>query len=233
MYPARLRVSLRLHQRRVRNIRARLEKAKRTGQHDLVVERRRRLRDEEKIVEKRNRQIAAARAAKRRPPIITAAQLGLTFQDVFGAKGPVYRGAGHYTAGPRARDAAALKNEMLNDHAYHKSKGWGGLSYETMIADDGTIGFGNPMNRKAAAVALNNTGMVGICVPGTTGDRMTDAQKRSIRWLLDNWHTNKVPSAHRLPRPARELDWRPHRSWPSQSTACPGEMIQDYKELIR
>lgn len=166
------------------------------------------------------------------PRFITAAQLGLRFQYVFGGKGDPYRGAGHYTAGRRVRNATELAQEMRNDHRFHGGKGWGGLSYEVMVADDGTIGFGNPINRKAAAVANNNTGMVGICCPGTTGDRMTAAQKRSVRWLLDNWHTRAVPAAHRLPKPARKLGWRGHREYPGQSTACPGVMLADYKEVF-
>lgn len=167
-----------------------------------------------------------------KPTIITSSQLGLTFQNVFGGKGSVYRGTGHYTAGHPAAGKAELAAEMRADHGYHKGKGWGGLSYEVMIADDGTIGFGNPMNRKSAAVAVNNTGMVNICCPGTTGDRITAGQKRSIQWLRANWHTSAVPSAYRLPKPMHQLTWHGHREWPSQSTACPGDMLSDYHEVL-
>jgi hypothetical protein len=176
-----------------------------------------------------------ARARRRRatkPRMLTARQIGLSFQWVFGAKGPVERGTGHYTAGVRASGAQELAREMRSDHAYHASKGWGGLSYEAMVADDGTIGFGNPIGRRGAAVANSNTGMVNICCPGTTGDRMTAAQKASVRWLLANWHTSKVPAEHRLPRPARGVVWRGHKEWPGQATACPGEMLTDYKECF-
>lgn len=166
-----------------------------------------------------------------KPRIITASQLGLSFQYVFGNKGAIFRGAGHYTAGHRARGADDLIREARSDHTFHKGKGWGGLSYEAMIADDGTLLFGNPIARKSAAVASNNTGMVNVCCPGTTGDRMTQAQKRTLGWLLDNWHTSKVPAAHRLPKPARGLEWRGHRFWPGQSTACPGVMIEDYRSV--
>jgi hypothetical protein len=166
-----------------------------------------------------------------KPKMITAAQLGLTFQFVFGQKGTVFRGAGHYTAGRRAANATELAAEMRADHRFHKDKGWGGLSYEAMVADDGTIGFGNPMTRKSAAVASTNTGMVNICCPGTTGDRMTAAQKASVRWLMKNWHTTAVPAAHRLPLPARSIGWKGHSSYPGQSTACPGVMNEDYKEI--
>lgn len=167
-----------------------------------------------------------------RPRFVTASGLGLTFQDVFGAKGAVVHGTGHYTAGARAKGPADLAREMRADHAFHKGKGWGGLSYEVMIADDGTIGFGNPVFRKSAAVALHNTGMVNICCPGTTGDTLTQAQETSIMWLRENWHRSVVPSAHRLPRPMRELRWLGHREWPDQSTACPGDMLREYRKVL-
>jgi hypothetical protein len=120
---------------------------------------------------------------------------------------------------------------MRSDHQFHKGKCWGGLSYEAMVADDGTIGLGNPIGRKSAAVASTNTGMVNICCPWTTGDRMTAAQKASVRWLMDNWHTTAVPAVHRLPLPARSIGWKGHRYYPQQSTECPGVMINDYQEI--
>ena len=180
-------------------------------------------------IRRRQAQIAAKTG---RPGFVTSAGLGFTFQNVFGAKGTVTRGAGHYTAGARVKGRTELIREMRNDHAFHKGKGWGGISYEVMIADDGTIGFGNPMWRKSAAVASNNTGMVNICCPGTTGDKISVAQKRSIKWLRANWHTSAVPKAYRLPRPMHELTWKGHKEWPQQSTACPGDMLKDYHEVL-
>lgn len=167
-----------------------------------------------------------------RPKFVTAASLGLTFQNVFGAKGTVIHGTGHYTAGARVKDADALKREMRADHAFHKGKGWGGLSYEVMIADDGTIGFGNPMSRKSAAVALHNTGMVNICCPGTTGDDLSRGQRESIMWLRANWHKGVVPSAHRLPKAMADIVWKGHHEWPDQSTACPGDMLSTYHKVL-
>jgi hypothetical protein len=179
----------------------------------------------------RMRADGTTRGGGTKPAFITAAQIGLSFQNVFGPKGAVTRGAGHYTAGRRVPNATELAKEMRSDHTFHKGKGWGGLAYEAMVADDGTIGFGNPMTRKSAAVMANNTGMVSICCPGTTGDRMTAAQKASVRWLMDNWHTAAVPLVHRLPRPAREFGWNGHKFYPGQSTDCPGVMIEDYREI--
>ena len=181
-------------------------------------------------IELREQQLAEA---TRRPPIVTAAQMGLSFQWVFGSKGTITRGAGHYSAGGRASNRTELVAHVKSFHAYHRSLGWGGCSYEALIADDGTIAFANPPGRKAAAVANQNTGLIGICCPGTTGDRMTERQKRSVAWLLDNWHTTKVPKAHRLPKRASSVPWAGHREFPGQSTACPGDMLQDYKEVWR
>jgi hypothetical protein len=197
-------------------------------------------RDDKAAIKKHGDQLRKARSLIARrdaqlnvlaPRIITSASLGLKFQYVWGTKGPLWRGAGHYTAGPRAANATELVVEMRKDHAFHCAKGWGGLSYEVMVADDGTIGLGNPVSRKSAAVAGQNSGLVNVCCPGSTGDRMTPAQKRSVRWYLANAHTSKVPKAYRLPRPAGGLRWLVHRDWPQQSTACPGVMSADYKEL--
>lgn len=170
----------------------------------------------------------------KRPRIITAGQVGLNFQYVFGSKGSIIRGAGHYTAGPRAKDGEALVALARAYHRQHLNEGWGGLSYEAMVADNGDILLGNPPDRKGAAVALNNTGMVNVCCPATTGDRMTDAQERSIRWLLEHWHTDAIPARHRMPRRVRaeDIDWRGHREFPSQSTACPGVMLNDYQGIF-
>jgi hypothetical protein len=179
-----------------------------------------------------HRRLNQIEAKTGKPKIITSRQLGLTFQYVFGSKGPVHRGTGHYTAGHRSSNAIELAAEMRSDHAYHKGKGWGGLSYEVMIADDGTIGFGNPVDRKGAAVASQNSGMLNICCPGTTGDKISAGQKRSIEWLRANWHTSAVPSAYRAPKPMHELTWHGHKEWPLQSTACPGDMLSDYHKVL-
>ena len=173
------------------------------------------------------RKVRARQAAAWRPRIRTAAQVGLRFRYLFGNKGPVYRGAGHYTADARAKNMADLVAKARVYERLHP----GGVAYEALVADNGDLLLANPMDRKGAAVAVNNTGMVNICCPGTTGDRLTAAQKQTIRWLLGHWHTSAVPAPHRLPRAARGLEWRGHREYPSQSTACPGAMLADYRDL--
>lgn len=185
----------------------------------------------ENMIARRRNQLSNATGKVAKPKIITAEAIGLTFQNVFGTKGTIFRGAGHYTAGHRVANATQLIAEARSDHRFHKSKGWGGLSYEVMVADDGTVLLGNPIWRKSAAVALNNTGMVNICCPGTTGDNIAQKQRDSIEWLFDNWHTSAIPAAHRLPKDAGKLTWKGHKEWPQQSTACPGDMLDDYHRI--
>lgn len=199
---------------------AKIEPGKREAMHDQVD-------DAKRAIRKIDADLKKARASSK-PRIITARQAGLTFQYVFGPKGRVFNTAGHYTAGHRVAGPAALIAEAKSDHAFHRGKGWGGLSYEWMIADDGTIFCGNPTNRKSAAVALHNTGLVNICCPGTTGDKPTEAQARSLRWLLANAHTSAMPAAHRSPVDLRRVPLRGHKEFPDQSTACPGNFLTMY-----
>lgn len=162
------------------------------------------------------------------PTVITADELGLSFSSPFGDKGTPYRVTGHYSAGPRAKDEADLRVEARRDHAFHKAKGWGGLSYDVMIADDGTILLGNPMKRKSAHVAGNNSGNVGICCPGTTGDKPTAAQAESLRWYLANAHTTRIPAKWRSPVDLRNLPIKGHKEYPGNATACPGRFLDMY-----
>lgn len=182
------------------------------------------LREARAMIARRTAQIDAPA-----PAFKTAAQLDLTFSYPWGGKGTVTRGAGHYSATGRASGIGDLERMARQFHEHHKAQGWGGLSYEVLIADDGSMIFGNPMDRKSAAVASMNTGLVSMCCPGTTGDRLTAGQKRSIAWLMDNWHTDKVPARHRLPVRARSIPWRGHREL-NNNSACPGSMLADYHE---
>lgn len=183
-------------------------------------------------LEERKAQVAYARRVVRRhqrPKMRTAAQIGLRdFVYKWGLKGQVIKGAGHYSAGSRARGLRQLVEFARSFHEYHHSIGYGGLSYEVLVADNGALVFGNPVDRKSAGVAENNSGLVNICCPGTNGDRLTAAQVESIRWLMEHWHTDAVPLAHRLPVPASSIPWKGHREWNANS-ACPGTMLPDFK----
>lgn len=184
------------------------------------------LHEARRMVARRDAQIAA----KSGPRVITAAQLGLTFQAVFGGVGTLTRTYGHYTAGPRARNAADLVATGKSVHAQHLRQGWGGCSYSVMVADDGTILLMCPAGRKAAGVAGHNTGSVHLNCPGTTGDKMTAAQERSVAWYVANAHTTKVPRAHRQPADLRKLNGRVHKD--DNATSCPGDMTAAYRRVL-
>lgn len=190
-------------------------------------------REAEKLIARRRKQLEER--GGHRPSIFTSASLGLKFQYIWGLKGTPKKGAQHYTAGHRCKDAAALKREMIADHAFHKSKNWGGVSYECMVADDGTIGLGNPMKRLSAGVAGQNSGLVNICCPGSTGDKMTEAQIRSVKWYIHNAHTAAIPKAYRSPVRLASISegWRGHREYPRNPTACPGDMLSQYHVINR
>lgn len=184
------------------------------------------LREARANIARRDKQIAA----KSGPRIITASQLGLTFQWVFGNVGTLTRTYGHYTAGPRASNAAELVATGKAVHRQHASQGWGGCSYSIMVAMDGTLLLMCPAGRKAAGVAGHNTGSVHLNVPGTTGDTMSAAAEKTVRWYVANAHTAKVPKAYRQPRDLRRLDGRVHKD--DNPTSCPGDMTAAYRRSL-
>lgn len=184
----------------------------------------------------RKRQVAEAErviarhSAGSTPHIVTSAQLGLRFQWVFGSVGTLTRTYGHYTGGPRAKTRDDLIATARAVHNQHLRQGWGGCSYGPMIGDDGTLILMNPIGRKAAGVAGHNTGSIHINVPGTTGDRMTQACEDTLRWYVENAHTSRVPKAWRSPVDLRKLNGRVHKD--DNATACPGEYTASYRSIL-
>lgn len=138
----------------------------------------------------------------------------------FGSIGDVWRATGHYTAGPVDRDDAHAVQLAKSFDRYHRSLGWGGIGYHYMIAASGSLIILRPTGWKGAHTASNNSGNIGIVCNGTTGDRPTRAQARTLRWLLANAHTKALPASHRVN--LRGVVLKGHKDWPGQSTACPG-----------
>jgi hypothetical protein len=163
-----------------------------------------------------------------KPQLITAQQLGLGFANLFGSLGPELHVTGHYSAGARAKNASQAKERAKSFHAFHKSKGWGGIAYHYLIADDGTLVCARPTRLKGAHVGGHNSNNIGIVMPGTAGDLPTPAQRRTYRWLLKNAHTTKLPRAHRTDRNLRLAKLWVHRGWPDQGTSCPGAFQHMY-----
>jgi hypothetical protein len=158
-----------------------------------------------------------------KPRIITARSIGLAFQNLFGELGPEKNVTGHHSAGARARNRQEGIARAKQFHADHKAKGWGGIGYHFIIADDGTLICARPTILKGAHVGGHNTENLGVNCPGTTGDRPTQEQKATYRWLLANAHTAALPKAHRTDRDLRQARLFGHRDWSGhESNECPG-----------
>ena len=169
-----------------------------------------------------------------RPKIITAHSMGLAFQNLFGQLGPERHVTGHYSAGARARNAQEGIARAKSFHAFHKNpepngRGWGGLAYHYIIADDGTLICGRPTILKGAHTGAANSSNIGVNCPGTTGDKPTTAQKMTYQWLLANAHTSAMPKPHRTDVDLRQAELHGHNQWPGHgSNGCPGLFLAMY-----
>lgn len=172
----------------------------------------------------------AEQSGTRRPRIVRAP---FTTRKVFGSLGAETRFTVHYSAGGRARDLGEGIEDAKLSHRLHASKGWGGCSYHFVIPDSGELILCRPVDEKGAGVANTNSNNVHAQFPGTTGDRPTEAQKRTIRWLVANAHTEALPASHRTSRDLRRADIRGHNRWPGQSTGCPGHFTPENLGLRR
>ncbi len=220
-----LRASLALWQRRERAAKARHAAAVKRGDEKALEQHSERLHESRRMVARRTDQIRALEGAGK-PPIVTAAQLGLQFKNLFGALGPETNVTGHYSAGARARNAAEGRARALSfhrDHTVGPRLRAGGCAYHYLISDDGTLFCLRPTALKGAHVGGHNSNNIGVNMPGTTGDRPTAAQVATYKWLLSNAHTSAMPKAHRTDRSLRSARRHGHNSWSGhQSNGCPG-----------
>lgn len=74
---------------------------------------------------------------------------------------------------------------------WHRQQGWLACGYHIVIARDGTIEFGRPLDKQGAHVKGVNHKSIGVCMAGginaTTRapeDNFTDAQWASVRFVL-------------------------------------------------
>lgn len=165
------------------------------------------------------------------PRVIAASTLDLHFVDVgFGTLGAETHVTGHHSATPPDRSLEEAINYVRRFHREHKAKGWGGLGYHYVIARNGTILCGRPVVMKGAHVGAHNSNNVGVMCIGTTGDKPTRRQMRSLRWLLLNAHTAKFPRPHRTDRQLSRAELFGHNDWPGhESNACPGTHKRFFK----
>jgi hypothetical protein len=173
--------------------------------------------------------------APSRPRIITARSMGLAFKP-YKPLGPALNVTGHYSGGRRAPTWKDGIDRAKSFHRDHAAKGWGGIGYHYLISDDGALICGRPTILKGFHTKKHNSNNIGVNMPATTGDRPTEAQAETFRWLLANAHTGALPAAHRTDRDLRRAKRWGHKKWPDNSTLCPGLFLRMYlsggKELI-
>jgi N-acetylmuramoyl-L-alanine amidase len=162
------------------------------------------------------------------PRIITAAEQGLKFQNLFGPLGPEHFVTGHWTAGPIDRNLSQAKMLVRAYHRAHAAKGWGGIGYHFCVTRGGVILCLRPLTLKGAHVGGFNTGNVGVMFHGgMPGSRPTMTTPQGLAWhyLLRYAHTTRFPAAHRADRPLfrPHTQRRGHNDWAGHFTnACPG-----------
>ena len=157
------------------------------------------------------------------PRIITAQDIGLEFEDVFGDLGAVYHVTGHFSAGARAgdwRQAIAVARQV---HLEHLDNGWGGCGYHFLIADDGTLLALRPVRMEGAHVGGHNDHNLGVLCAGDSGHRPTRAQRETYAWLIANAHTDTLPRPHRTTEDLRDAELLVHHMWHGHLTnPCAG-----------
>ena len=99
-----------------------------------------------------------------------------------------YRATIHHTATPPDRPAERVRNI----DAYHRSLGWDGIGYHFLIAEDGQVFPGRPLDRQGAHVKGENGGNLGIAFIGTYADRPPPeaalaAARRLLAWAFETW----------------------------------------------
>jgi hypothetical protein len=177
------------------------------------------------------------------PRIVTARSIGLKFRSNMTGMGPENSTVGHYSAGSRAKN---FKEGIAKARAFHRQHqlpvsqgglGAAGIGYHFLIPDDGSIICCRSTFFNGAHVLNNNSGRIGVNMPGTLllepgdpvtiKDRPTRRQAMAFHWLLHNAHTNAMPRVHRTDNDLSKLPIKGHKDL--LATRCPGLFYGMYK----
>ena len=109
----------------------------------------------------------------------------------------------HCAATPNGREFHASDIDR-----WHRERGWSGIGYHYVIALDGRIEPGRPLDRAGAHCYGYNADSIGICLIGT--DEFTRPQWESLKNLYVQL-SNRFPAA----------TWHGHREFNPHKT-CPG-----------
>lgn len=128
----------------------------------------------------------------------------------------------HCTATPEGRDVS-----VDTIRRWHVSgNGWSDIGYHYVIALDGTVNTGRPLERSGAHCAGHNARSIGVCYVGglaadghTPRDTRTPSQRRALLGLLRELK-KKYPSAA----------IRGHRDYSSKACPC-FDATREYQSL--
>ncbi len=159
----------------------------------------------------------------------TPADVGITLTsgaDDFGPLGEISAVTIHHSAGPRATSKAKAQQLHRAYQAHHKANGWGDIGYHWSMDDLGRFYRLRPVAFKGAHTGGHNTGNVGVMLHGNYDhDKLTRAQKASIKWLFQGGLL--VLTGER----ERDIVYvRGHQEWPgpTNATACPGRNLMGH-----
>ncbi len=144
----------------------------------------------------------------------------------FGLLGDIEAITFHHSAGPRATTKAKAQALHRAYQAQHQRQGWGDIGYHLSMDDHGRFYVLRPVRFKGAHTGGHNTGNVGLMIHGNYDvDKLTRAQKASIKWLFQGGFL-ALTGEHE-----RDITLvRGHQEWPgpTNATACPGRNLMEH-----
>lgn len=130
----------------------------------------------------------------------------------------------HHTAGPDSQTPEQIANFHIS------SNGWGGIGYHFLVAKDGAVFYVGDISTARANVANINEQVIGICLIGnfTEGRTPANPQIDSLNKLGD-FFINYADLSN-------VKSWDAvlgHKELPGQSTICPGDDWNSWKNLVK
>jgi len=99
-----------------------------------------------------------------------------------------WRATIHHTATPPDRPAERIRAI----DADHRSRGWDGIGYHLLVAEDGGVFFGRPLERQGAHVKGENEGNLGVALIGdyrqsAPPEAALASVRRLLAWAFETW----------------------------------------------
>ena len=129
----------------------------------------------------------------------------------------------HHSGGPDTQ----TPNDIADFHI--NKNGWGGIGYHFLVAKNGTVFYVGDIGTARANVANLNEQVIGICLIGNFMDgnlpspEQLDSSNKLCNFLINFLALSNIPSWDNI---------RGHKELPGQSTTCPGDSWDSWKEKL-